>query len=134
MADQPESGKQPTSHPERRYMIRYPAKASTLIIREDDAMRIGIGGELKNISYGGLGILTSEPLEPGEQVKIELVNEIQRFRKLTRGTVRHATLLGPEVYLVGIELTLRLAPLEIMLLRMGIKSETNAAADKSNWI
>jgi hypothetical protein len=116
---QPESDRIPPPS-ERRSMVRYPAKSSTLVICESDMMRCGIEARLRNVSATGLGVVTSSPLKPEESVKIVLANEIQRIRKETRGVVRHVTQRDDDTYQVGIELLLRLTPLEVSLLRMGI--------------
>ena len=117
---------------ERRLLVRYPAKGSTTVVREADMMRVGVDAVLKDVSVAGVGIVVAEPLEVGEMVKIELVNEIQRVRKQTRGIIRHVTPHENGTYHVGVELLLRLTPLEVSLLRMGLPRED--ATDEPRWI
>lgn len=114
------------AQPERRLMVRYPAKASTFVIRETDMMRSGLEAQLKDVSAGGLGVTMRVHLEPNEQIKLTLTNEVQRITKDTRGVVRHVTQQDDGTYYVGIELRARLTPLEVMLLRMGIPKEPEA--------
>ena len=107
-------------------MVRYPAKASTTVIRETDAMRAGLDAVLKDVSPTGIGVVLPIALAVNESVKIRLVNQIQRFERETRGTVRHVTQCDDGAYHIGIELSLRLTPLDVSLLRMGIPRETKA--------
>ena len=117
---------------ERRVLVRYPCSAGALIIRESDFMRLGIDARVRNVSLGGLGLEAEEPLELNEQVKIQLRNDVQRFEKEVRGIVRHVTWLENGVIRIGIELLLRLTPLEVSMLRMGIKSEDGK--DTTQWV
>lgn len=116
---------QPRRRPERRFMIRYPSKAGAVVVRDSDMMRVGLEGSLKDVSVGGIGLLMDEPLQINEQVKIRLHNEVQRFEKEVRGIVRHATLREDGRYHNGVELLLRLTPLEVSLLRMGMAGESS---------
>lgn len=116
---------QPRRRPERRFMIRYPSKAGAVVVRDSDMMRIGLEGSLKDVSVGGIGLLMDEPLQINEQVKIRLHNEVQRFEKEVRGIVRHATAREDGRYHNGVELLLRLTPLEVSLLRMGMAGESS---------
>ena len=116
---------------ERRCLVRYPSNAGAVIIRETDFMRLGTDARVRNVSLGGLGLDSEEPLELNEQVKIQLRNDIQRFQKEVRGVVRHVTYMEDGVVRIGIELMLRLTPLEVGLLRMGIKPEGEPA---SQWV
>ncbi|NOX54244.1 MAG: PilZ domain-containing protein [Planctomycetes bacterium] len=127
MADQPKKPRR-----ERRLLVRYPVKASTTLVRESDMMRIGMDAVLKDVSIAGIGIVVREPLEVGEMVKIELVNQIQRLEKETRGIVRHVTPRDDGTYHVGVELLLRLTPLEVSLLRMGLQREEEPEGPR--WI
>jgi len=95
-------------------------------------MRFGIKGELRDISATGLGLLMKSPLEPNEQIKIQLTNVIQRVEKEVRGAVRHSTLQEDGTYRVGIELSSRLTPLEVSLLTMGIP--TDPQDDQKSWV
>ena len=129
-ADRSKKPEPPTK--ERRILVRYPSSAGAVIIRETDFMRLGIDARVRNVSLGGLGIDAEEPLELNEQVKIQLRNDVQRFEKEVRGIVRHVTWLENGVIRIGIELLLRLTPLEVSMLRMGIKSEDSEQATR--WV
>ena len=117
---------------ERRLLVRYPTKASTTVIRDADMMRVGMDAVLKDVSIAGVGIIVRETLEVGEMVKIELVNQIQRLEKQTRGIVRHVTPQDDGTYHVGVELLLRLTPLEVSLLRMGLPRDEDSSEPR--WI
>ena len=118
MSDNPERKDKP--RPERRVMVRYVGKAETLVVRDSDTMRFGLHAELRDISVTGLGIVMQTSLDVNEQVKLTLTNEIQRVKKEARGTVRHVTSLEDGSYQIGIELTARLTPMEVSLLKMAI--------------
>jgi len=108
-----------SEEPERRFMIRYPSNSDVTLLRDSDKMRTGVDAKLENVSVTGIGILTPISLEINEHLKLRLRNEIQRFDKVVRGTVRHCTVVGEKEYLVGIELIVRLTPLEVSFLKMG---------------
>ena len=91
-----------------------------------DAMRDGIRGLLREVSMGRLVVGLPDEIPQGEQIKIRLRNLVQRFRKEVRGVVRSA---GPDEqradeFLIEIDLYTRLTPLEVSLLRMGIRDDT----------
>lgn len=123
-ADAPKSESQPTPASraaDRRHLIRYPAKAEAIVIRESDAMRLGLEARLADISPRGVGLLfRGETPEQGEAVTVHLQNDIQRVRKQTRGVVRHITPEESGEVRVGLELYSPLTPLEVSLFRMGI--------------
>lgn len=125
---------------ERRFLVRYPSRCQAIVERDTDAMRIGIEARIADVTATGIGLSMREPLQVDETVKLQLRNEIQRFSREVRGTVRHVTLLpnpdpdseAPGEYRVGIELITRLTPLEVSLLRMGIGSQSDG--DRPRWI
>ena len=103
--------------PEPRLWLRHLGRAETIIVRDDDVMRIGMRVGLQTISASGLGIVSPVPLRVGEQLKIKLCNEIQRFVANMRGAVRRIEPIGDGNFLAGIELFSRLMPLDVMMLR-----------------
>jgi len=117
---------------DRRLMVRYPAKATTIVTRETDVMRAGLEATLRDVSPTGLGIILETPLEQNESVKIRLTNQIQHFEKETRGTIRHITALADGSYHIGVELTLRLTPLDVSIMRMAMPH--NDDAEGTTWI
>jgi hypothetical protein len=128
------SESKPSKHfPERRLMIRYASNAGAEVVRDSDRMRCGIEGRLRDVSIGGLGIHMQSRLEVGEFIKAVLRNDIQRVEKEARGVVRHTTPREDGTYYVGVELLNRLTPLEVSLLRMGIRSE-DAAEEAPKWV
>ncbi len=122
MAD--ESSETPKPKPKRS--LGYVSLGSrALIIRDTDAMRDGIRGMVREVSMNKLTVGLPEALPMNEQIKIKLRNLIQRFRKDARGVIRH---IEPdkerqEEFLIEIELYTRLTPLEVSLLRMGIRDD-----------
>ena len=59
-------------------------------------------------------------LQLGEQIKIRLSNEIQKFKKEVRGTVRRVTPTDEGAFYCGVELNTRLTPLEVSFARISI--------------
>jgi hypothetical protein len=92
----------------------------------------GIDAKLRDVSTAGVGVLMNSPLEQNEQIKLQLCNEIQRFEKEIRGTVRHITPWEDGQYLIGIELFTRLTPREVLLLKHGDWGPGNA--NGPTWI
>ena len=120
MSDTPGS----QERPERRLRLRYWAGATALVIRDSDKMRLGIEASLADVSSVGLGLSMTAPLDINEQVKIQLKNDVQKVAKEVRGVVRHATQRDDGTFQVGVELFSRLTPLEVLLLRMGIRDDS----------
>ena len=118
--------------PERRHMLRYPSNAGAQIFRELDVMRVGIDVKVNDVSVTGVGVTSNTLLDIDESIIILLRNEIQRFEKKVHGVVKHSTLLDDETYLIGIELRVRLNPLDVSLLRMGLSKK--AEDDDPRWM
>ena len=116
-----------TPKPEPKRSIGYSSLgARALVIRETDAMRDGIRGLLREVSMAKLVVGLPQELPVGEQINLRLRNLVQRFRKEARGVVRQAEpdKDRADEYLIEIELFTRLTPLEVSLLRMGIREDT----------
>jgi hypothetical protein len=99
------------------YRVRHLGRTETLILRDSDVMRVGMRVSLQTVCASALGIISPVPLHFGEQIKIRLSNEIQRFHTELRGVVRRMELGEDGRYLMGIELFSRLMPLDVMMLR-----------------
>jgi PilZ domain len=109
----------------RRRNVRLRSKSRVVVIRDTDAMRNGLPGALLDVSCEGLGFVIDAPLEAGEQIKIRVRNDIQRFEKEIRGVVRRVSEDDDGSYQIGVELRCRLTPLDVSMLRSGlIGSET----------
>jgi hypothetical protein len=106
---------------DRRRQERHRASAVARVLRDSDAMRVGVEAELHDVSTEGIGIVIAEPPELRETVGVRLMNYIQKVDVNTRGVVRHVTAREQGGYYVGIELLVRLPPLSVSLLRMGIR-------------
>jgi hypothetical protein len=102
--------------PERRLRLRHLGKAETLILRDCDTMRVGLGVRLDSIRAAGLGVISPTALRLGEQIKIRLRNDVQRITAELRGSVRQIE-LRDDGYAIEIELYSRLMPLDVMALR-----------------
>jgi hypothetical protein len=96
-----------------RFTRRYTSRANAVVVRETDHMRTGIPATLHNVSTGGLALSIETELQLGEQIKIRLSNEIQRFNKEVRGTVRRVSPTDEATFFCGVELATRLTPLEV---------------------
>ncbi len=120
MSDTPGS----RERPDRRLRSRHRAGATALVIRDSDKMRLGTEAALKDVSPAGLGLSMTAPLEIGEQIKIRLNNDVQKIEREVRGAVRHATPQDDGTFRVGVELFSRLTPLDVLLLRMGIRDDS----------
>jgi hypothetical protein len=102
---------------DRTYLLRHLGRAETIVLRDCDVMRVGLRVELQTICASALGIISPVPLRVGEQIKVGLHNDVQRFRTELRGAVRRLEGTEDGYYLVGIELFSRLMPLDVMMLR-----------------
>jgi hypothetical protein len=132
MSDEtPSDQARPEGLPERRFMLRYPSQSGAVVIRETDMMRTGIEARLKDVTSAGVGVIVQTPLAVNEPVRLVLRNEVQKIEKETRGIVRHVTPVGEDSYHVGIELAIRLTPLEASLLKMGLSSDSKG--DDATW-
>ncbi len=111
---------QPQSRPipERRALVRSLAKSSVTVFRQTDLVRAGVEGRLRDITVCGLGLVLPVALQVGELIELELRNEIQRLQKKASGIVRHVTPMDDGRFLVGVELRVRLTPLEVSLLKL----------------
>jgi len=125
-------GNEEQSYDERRSMPRYPSRAAACLYRETDAMRIGITGQLIDISVDGLGVRVDTELQAGEEVRIQLSNPTQRFAKEVRGIVRHSDAEGAGKFLIGVELRTRFTPPEVQMLRSNRPPDTDE--DKPRWV
>jgi len=101
---------------ERRIRLRHLGKAETLILRDCDTMRVGLGVRLDSIRAAGLGVISPTPLRLGEQIKVRLRNDVQRITAELRGSVRKIEICD-DGYAIEIELFSRLMPLDVMALR-----------------
>ena len=101
----------------RRVRLRHLGRGETTLLRDNDVMRSGLCVGLKSISATSLGINSAVPLRMGEQLKIRLRNDIQRFKAELRGAVRKVKPAPDGGWLITIEIFTRLMPLDVMMLR-----------------
>ena len=115
-----------TGHPSplepdnKRFTRRYASQATAVVVRECDLMRNGIPALLEDVSNSGLSFTIDTELKAGEQMKIRLKNEIQRFDKEVRGIVRRVAPTEDGKFFCGVELQTRLTPLEVSAARASI--------------
>jgi hypothetical protein len=117
---------------DRRAMPRYFSKGKVRVLRETDAMRSGLAGRMHDVSVSGVGFCIPAELEIGENVRVELSNELQRFKKEVRGIVRHVTPQPDGEFYIGMELRSRLTPPEVELMRS--HRPADPGEDKPQWV
>src|SRR5262249_32285082 len=86
------------------FRLRHLGQAETIVLRDDDVMRVGLRVRLYTIKASALSIISPVPLLLGEQVKIKLSNDVQRFATELRGVARRLAPTADDSFLVGIEL------------------------------
>jgi hypothetical protein len=111
-----DAGREPRPS-ERRLRLRHLGKAETLILRDSDTMRAGLGVRLETIRAASLVVISPIPLRLNEQVKIRLRNDVQRITAELRGAVRWFETRDDGGYSIEFELFTRLMPLDVMALR-----------------
>jgi len=102
---------------DRLVRLRHLGQAETIVLRDTDVMRIGLRVRLYSIKSSSLSIISPMPLRLGEQVKVKLRNDVQRFATELRGVARRLAPTADDNFLIGIELFSRLMPLDVMMLR-----------------
>ena len=102
---------------DRLVRLRHLGQAETIVLRDTDVMRVGLRVRLYSIKSSALSIISPIPLRLGEQVKVKLRNDVQRFATELRGVARRLAPTADDNFLVGIELFSRLMPLDVMMLR-----------------
>jgi hypothetical protein len=102
---------------DRLVRLRHLGQAETIVLRDTDVMRVGLRVRLYSIKSSALSIISPIPLRLGEQVKVKLRNDVQRFATELRGVARRLAPTDDDNFLVGIELFSRLMPLDVMMLR-----------------
>jgi len=117
---------------ERRAIRRQAVHSDGRLILDADVMRIGVKVRLINVNATGVGLECDRTVDVGESVTVELENVVQRFHRTVRGRVRHCTEISDEKYVVGIELQLRLSPMDVSQLKMGL-SRGDASGEK-RWM
>jgi predicted DNA-binding antitoxin AbrB/MazE fold protein len=116
---------------ERRIRLPHLGKAETLILRDNDTMRVGLAVRLVTIRAAGLGVVSPVSLRQGEQVKIRLRNDVQRITAELRGAVRNIV-ERDDGYAIEIELFARLMPLDVMALRRA--GATDIVLPEKIWV
>lgn len=112
----------------RRQHRRHRGKAVVHVVRERDFVRTRIPAKLLELSVAGIGLVSSARIEMNEQVRVCLQNDIQRIKQEVRGVVRWMSPTTEGEFRVGIELSARLSPNDLLsLTRVGTTSETGAA-------
>jgi hypothetical protein len=121
-----------TRRTERRSYQRHLGHAEVCVIRDTDVMRDGLPVQLENISAAGMGILSPVPFRVDEQLKFRLRNEVQRFSANLRGIVRWIEPKEDGSFRCGIELSTRLMPFDVMMLRRaGVGDQSDGSPE---WV
>jgi hypothetical protein len=108
----------PTEPDDGRLTRRYESRAKAVVVQ----MRTEHPALLHNVSVTGLGLSLEVELDLDEQVKVRLINEVQRFEKEVRGKVRRVSATSDGRFFCGVELYTRLTPLDISHARTNIVS------------
>lgn len=119
---------------DRRSLERSPSRATALIFRDTDAMRTGVAAAVHDLSSAGVGLVTTTPLETGEQIRLRLENLIQRIQRDVRGVVRHVTEQPHGRFRIGVELYTRLSPLDLCLLKSPLAAAGGDDSPGPAWI
>ena len=117
---------------EKRLTPRYQSTSRAVVVRESDKMRTGFSVTLHNISVGGVGFCSAVELDVGEDLKLRIVNEVQRIEREVRGKVRRVSAVDGGDFFCGVELYTRLTPLDVSLLRTNIAAHPDH--DGPLWI
>jgi hypothetical protein len=108
---QPES-KKPSS--ERRVFRRRKGKAAALAIPEQDLMRSGRRGKVRDISPSGFAIVRSHPPRVNEWLMVQLENAVHHIKIVLRVRVCHVQPTADGMCAVGCALeSRRLTPREL---------------------
>src|SRR5690349_7603232 len=75
-------------HGDRHLRLKHLGRAEAMVLRDDDVMRIGVLVRLNTVNAASLSIISPVLLRLGEQVKIKLRNDVQRFATELRGVAR----------------------------------------------
>ncbi len=108
------------------------AATGARVMRDTDAMRLGIDAAVFAISTDGVGIRIGTQLGIGEIVQIELKHDLQRIKREVRGIVRSIEPAFRERFDVTIEFQMRLTPLEVSLLKSSY--DADGWDDTRRWI
>ena len=117
---------------ERKLRLLHLGRAQTVVIRDSDTMRAGLGVWLKTIRASALEVISPIPLRLNEQVKIQLRNDVQRISAELRGAVRGLVPQEDGTYLIELDLFTRLMPLDVMALRRA--GATDVLSTEKIWV
>lgn len=109
-----------------------PGPVSALIIRDSDKMRTGIQATLASVAVAAIELRTPTQLDMDEQIKIQLENIVQRFKREVRGAVRSVSANQSGEFEYRVELFTRLTPLDVSLLKMGLRTDSEPGGTK--WV
>jgi|SRR5579872_2255937 len=112
----------------RRRHPRHPGRAVVHIVRECDPARTPIPAKVLEISVAGIGLICAAPIATNEQIRVCMKNDIQRFAKDIRGTVRWVSPTPEGEYRFGVEFGVQLSANDLMsVTRTGATSQLGAA-------
>ncbi len=88
-----------------------------MIVRDTDKVRLGLAAAIAHAELQRIRLLTTAPLTSGEFVRVDCENQLQRFTRRLEGTVLESSQQSDGLFLVEVELRLRLNPIEVRMLR-----------------
>jgi hypothetical protein len=116
---------------ERRVWIRYPADLEVAVSPACSAENAGIVARVRNISLGGINLLASRHLEPGEMITVELPGATAESRTWVLACVVHCAELKPGEWSLGCTFSRELTHED--LIAFGASRERYASADQREW-
>ena len=122
-----------TPEPDPTEIPRAFGRALATVFLPNDAMRIGKPAKLFDLATGRLGLQMESPPALGEVISIHLENHIQRVDRTVRGVVREVFEIQSELFRIRVELSARLSPMDVLLLKTSI-SDDGTDKDKTRWL
>lgn len=113
----------------RRRLPLSPTESQGTFIRETDAVRTELPFRLLAVTVDSIRLITAVPLHVSERIDLTLTNPLQRVQTRTRGEVVEANSDPQGLVIAEVALRVRLMPLMVSLLKLGIKRADAAQGD-----
>jgi c-di-GMP-binding flagellar brake protein YcgR len=116
---------------ERRVWIRYPADLETAYKPAAAADNLRLSARVRNISLGGVNLMTNRAFQPGELLSIELPGDTEDSRCNALACVVHCAEELPGEWSLGCTFSRELT--EDDLAAFGARRERPTASDQRQW-
>ncbi len=113
-----------------RRLVLSPTESQGSFVREADAARTEQPFRLLAVTVDSVRLAAGVPLQVGERIDVTLTNPLQRVQAKTRGEVTGAATDAEGLFVADVALRVRLMPLMVSLLKMGIKRRGEADGDR----